>query len=192
MKKPRNPLLRTVAHPLLITKTTTDSGPWSWLLSSFRHPGNRPDADSFDQSILVKERYMETNGTHISGNGSDKAGSVGTATQAAKGMFNEAKGAAQRTAANLRGELSGLKNDLDALVNRAPSLSDDELAQAHRQLMAKFSSVRYAAKGIADQATQQFNRGMETTTEYVKDKPMQSVAFAVGTGLLLGLLFKRR
>ena len=85
-----------------------------------------------------------------------------------------------------------MKNDLDALVNRAPNLSDDELAQAHRQLMAKFSSVRYAAKGIADQATQQFNRGMETTTEYVKDKPMQSVALAVGTGLLLGLLFKRR
>ena len=132
---------------------------------------------------------METNGTHIGGNGSDKAGA---ATQAAKGIYNEAKGAAQRTAASLRSELSGLKNDLDALVNRAPSLSDDELTQAHRQLMAKFSSVRFAAKGLADQATQQLNRGVETTTEYVKDKPMQSVALAVGTGLLLGLLFKRR
>ena len=85
-----------------------------------------------------------------------------------------------------------LKNDLDALVNRAPSLSDDELTQAHRQLLAKFTSVRYAAKGIADQATRQLNRGMETTTEYVKDRPMQSVAVAVGTGLLLGMLFKRR
>jgi ElaB/YqjD/DUF883 family membrane-anchored ribosome-binding protein len=139
---------------------------------------------------------METNGTHIGGNGSEKigspVGSTGAATQAAKGIFNEVKGATQRTAASLRSELSGLKNDLDALVNRAPSLSDDELTQAHKQLMAKFSSVRYAARGIADQATQQFNRGMETTTEYVKDKPMQSVALAVGTGLLLGLLFKRR
>lgn len=130
-----------------------------------------------------------TTTTPHTGNGSEKASA---ATQTAKGLFNEAKGAAQRTAASLRSELSNLKNDLDALVNRAPSLSDDELAQAHRQLMAKFSSVRYAAKGIADQASRQLNRGMESTTEYVKDKPVQSVALAVGTGLLLGMLFKRR
>jgi len=127
---------------------------------------------------------MET--TNFStGNGSDKV------STAAKGTYNEAKGATQRFAASLRSELSNLKNDLDSLVTRAPSLSDDELAQAHGQLMAKFSSVRYAAKGIASEAGRQFNRGMETTTEYVKDKPMQSVAVAIGTGLLLGLLFKR-
>ena len=133
---------------------------------------------------------METNfSSSITGNGSDKAS---TTTSTTKGMYNEAKGSAQRIAATLRSELSNLKNDLDALVTRAPSLSDDELAQAHSQLMAKFSSVRYAAKGIASQASRQLNRSVETTTEYVKDKPMQSVAVAVGTGLLLGLLFKRR
>lgn len=120
----------------------------------------------------------------VSGNGS-------AAAQAARGTYSEMKGAAQRTAASLRSELSNLKNDLDALVNRSASLSDDELSQAHAQLMAKFSSVRYAAKGIANQATQQFSRGMETTTEFVKDKPMQSLAVAVGAGLLIGLLLKR-
>ncbi|OWW21007.1 DUF883 family protein [Noviherbaspirillum denitrificans] len=123
------------------------------------------------------------------GNGSDTASA---AAQATRGTYNEMKGTVQRSAASLRSELSGLKNDLDALVNRSASMSDDELSQAHAQLMAKFSSVRFAAKGIASEATRQFNRGMETTTDYVKDKPMQSVAVAVGTGLLLGLLFKRR
>lgn len=133
---------------------------------------------------------METNPTtSTTGNGSDKAS---TAMQSIKGTMNELKGATQKSAASLRSDLSSLKSDLDSLVNRSSSLSDDELAQAHAQLMAKFSSVRYAAKGIANQASQQLNRGMETTTEYVKDKPMQSVAVAVGTGLLLGLLFKRR
>ena len=58
--------------------------------------------------------------------------------------------------------------------------------------MAKFSSVRYAARGIASEASRQFSRGVETTTGYVKEKPMQSVAVAVGTGLLLGMLFRRR
>lgn len=130
-----------------------------------------------------------TTGTVKPGNGSDAAS---TAAQATRASYTEMKGATQRSAATLRSELSGLKNDLDALVNRSASMSDDELSQAHAQLMAKFSSVRYAAKGIASEATRQFNRGMETTTGYVKDKPMQSVAVAVGTGLLLGLLFKRR
>lgn len=141
---------------------------------------------------------METNySSQATGNGSDKAsttsGTSSTASQGARGAsYSEAKGAAQRTAATLRSELSSLKNDLDALVNRSASLSDDELRQAHTQLMAKFSSMRYAAKGIASEASRQLNRGVETTTEYVKDKPMQSVAVAAGAGLLLGMLFKRR
>lgn len=124
-----------------------------------------------------------------SGNGSEK---VAAAAQGVKGAYNEMKGATQRTAASLRSDLSNLKNDLDALVNRSANLSDDELNQAHAQMMAKFSSMRYAARGMASEASRQLNRGVETTTEYVKDKPMQSVAVAVGTGLLLGLLFKRR
>lgn len=133
---------------------------------------------------------METNtSTYTTGNGSEKASAT---EQAVKGMYNQAKGTAQRSAAQLRSELSDLKSDLDSLVNRAPSLSDDELVQAHAQLMARFSSVRYAARGIATEASRQFNRSMETTTEYVKDRPMQSVAVAVGTGLLLGMIFGRR
>ena len=128
--------------------------------------------------------------TSTAGNGSDRQSTTAQSTRSTYSDFKA--GATQRSAATLRSELSGLKNDLDALVNRSASMSDDELTQAHAQLMAKFSSVRYAAKGIASEATRQLNRGMESTTEYVKDKPMQSVAVAVGTGLLLGLLFKRR
>jgi len=129
---------------------------------------------------------MDTNfSSQTGGNGSDTAA-------AAKEAFNEARSATRRTAASLRSELSGLKDNLDALVDRASGLSDDELQQAYAQLTARFGSMRYAAKGMASEASRQLNRGVETTTEYVKDKPMQSVAVAVGTGLLLGLLFKRR
>ncbi|MGH8809593.1 MAG: DUF883 family protein [Noviherbaspirillum sp.] len=124
---------------------------------------------------------MDTHFSSRTGNGSEKLAA-----------FNEAKMATRHSAASLRSELSDLKNDLDSLVDRSASLSDEELTQAHSQLMAKFSSMRYAAKGIASEAGRQINRGVETTTEYVKERPMQSVAVAVGTGLLLGLLFKRR
>jgi len=131
---------------------------------------------------------METNTSiPVSGNGS--AAAAGTS-----GAYTEQKRAAYspRNAAALRADLSNLKNDLDSLVNRAASMSDEELSKAHTQIMAKFSSVRYAARGMASEASRQLNRSVETTTEYVKEKPMQSVAVAVGTGLLLGILFKRR
>jgi ElaB/YqjD/DUF883 family membrane-anchored ribosome-binding protein len=129
---------------------------------------------------------METNFSSTTPtNGSDKP-------SATKGVYNEAKGTSQKSAASLRSQLADMKNDLDALVSRAPSMSDDELSKAYTRLMAQFSSMRYAAKGIATEASRQLNRGVETTTEYVKDRPMQSVAVAVGTGLLLGMLFKRR
>lgn len=123
-----------------------------------------------------------------SGNGSDRTSTTGTA---AKGMYNEAKGKMQQTAASMRSDLSSLKTDLDALVGRASSMSDEELRQAYTRMMTQFSSLRHAAKGIADEAGRQINRGMETTTEYVKDRPMQSVAVAVGAGVLLGMLLRR-
>jgi ElaB/YqjD/DUF883 family membrane-anchored ribosome-binding protein len=137
-----------------------------------------------------------TYSTTSTANGSDKSSAnsatAKTATNDVKSTMNDMKGTAQRTGAALRSELSNLKNDLDSLVSRSTSMSDEELNQAHAQMMAKFSSMKSAAKGIATEASRQLNRGMETTTEYVKDKPMQSVAVAVGAGLLLGLLFNRR
>lgn len=132
---------------------------------------------------------METNDyttSQTSGNGSSATAG------AARTLYNDARGASQRTGETLRAELSTLKSDLDALINRASSMSDEELSRAHAQMMAKFSSVRYAAKGFADEASRQFNRGVETTHQYVKERPMQSVGVAIGTGLLLGLLFSRR
>lgn len=130
---------------------------------------------------------METNNTTSTASGNGSATSA-----AARTMYNDTKAAAGRTAESLRSELSLLKTDLDTLMSRASSMTDEELASAHTQLMAKFSSLRYAARGFADEASRQFNRGVETTHQYVKEKPMQSVGLAVGTGLLLGLLFSRR
>jgi ElaB/YqjD/DUF883 family membrane-anchored ribosome-binding protein len=52
--------------------------------------------------------------------------------------------------------------------------------------------LRYAAKGLAQQATRQFNHGVEITGEYVKEKPVQSIALAIGFGALLGVIIGRR
>ena len=99
---------------------------------------------------------------------------------------------ARHSAESLRSDLSNLKTDLDMLLSRAGNLSERELSEAYARMMTKFSSMRFAAKGIAAEAGRQLNQGVDLTSDYVKAKPLQSVALATGIGLLLGMLMTRR
>jgi ElaB/YqjD/DUF883 family membrane-anchored ribosome-binding protein len=118
------------------------------------------------------------------------AASDSTGTRAGTGNADRTYDRA-RESASLREELSNLKADLDALMSHASTLTDNELREARDKIMAKFSSMRYAAKGMASQAGKQINRGVDVTSEYVKDRPLQSVAIATGVGLLLGAALRR-
>ncbi len=91
----------------------------------------------------------------------------------------------------LRDELSNLKSDLDDLVSRASNLSEDELREAWEKMTAKFSSARHAAKNMAAEANKHLNKSVDVTTDYVKEKPLQSVAIATGLGLLIGSVLRR-
>jgi ElaB/YqjD/DUF883 family membrane-anchored ribosome-binding protein len=103
----------------------------------------------------------------------------------------QTSGQRQSTSAALRTELSNLKSDLDTLLTRATSLSEDELRREYSRLMGKFSNLRNSARNMAAQANQQINRGMDATSGYVRQKPLQSVAMATGIGMVLGMLIKR-
>lgn len=94
-------------------------------------------------------------------------------------------------ATGLRDELAHLKNDLDALLLHAATLSESELREARDRIVARFSSMRYAARGIAEQAGRQLSQGRDVTADYVREKPLQSVALAAGVGMLLGALLRR-
>ena len=95
-------------------------------------------------------------------------------------------------AENLRQELGNLKSDLDNLLMRAGDLSERELGEAYARMMTKFSSMRFAAKGIAAEAGRQLNQGVDITSDYVKARPLQSVAISAGVGIVLGMLMTRR
>ncbi len=94
-------------------------------------------------------------------------------------------------ALRMREELSTLKSDLDALMSHASTLSESELREARDRILARFSSMRFAARGMAEQATRQFSQGRDITADYVRDKPLQSVAIAAGIGLLIGAMLRR-
>jgi len=95
-------------------------------------------------------------------------------------------------ATGMREELANLKTDLDALMSHASTLTETELREARDRMLARFSSMRHAARGMAAQAGRQFSQGRDITVDYVRDKPLQSVAIAAGAGLLLGLLLRAR
>tara|TARA_R110001599_G_scaffold64023_3_gene178872 strand:+ start:486276 stop:486605 length:330 start_codon:yes stop_codon:yes gene_type:complete len=96
------------------------------------------------------------------------------------------------SSATLRNDLQTLKSDLDTLLSHASELTDIELNDAHERILTKFGTMRQTAKGMAAQAGRQFNHGVEVTTDYVKEKPVQSIALAVGFGTLLGIIIGRR
>ena len=93
--------------------------------------------------------------------------------------------------ANLRSDLANLKRDLDALLAKASTLTDRELRDARDRLFTRFGTMRVAAQDMAGQAQEQFTRGVDMTSEYVKENPMQSVAIAAGIGLVLGAITRR-
>ncbi len=129
----------------------------------------------------------ESTGLHKGGTGS----SSGSATGSSMAGSGTTAGGMGNKANRMRDELSMLKSDLDALMSHASTLNENELQEARDRILARFSSMRYAARGIAEQATKQFSQGRDMTVDYVKDKPLQSLAIAAGVGLLLGAIMRR-
>jgi ElaB/YqjD/DUF883 family membrane-anchored ribosome-binding protein len=89
-------------------------------------------------------------------------------------------------------EFSNLKADLNDLVSRIPSLSEIDLQAAKDKLLDKYESSRISARAYAADAREKLNHGVEIGGEYVKERPLQSIALAAGVGLLLGALISRR
>jgi ElaB/YqjD/DUF883 family membrane-anchored ribosome-binding protein len=97
----------------------------------------------------------------------------------------------QDSSSRMRTELSNLKRDLDDLMSRASSMTDMDLNEARALLMDKYASMQRSVKGIATEAQKQISHGADVTSDYVKERPLQSVAIATGVGLLLGALLRR-
>jgi ElaB/YqjD/DUF883 family membrane-anchored ribosome-binding protein len=84
----------------------------------------------------------------------------------------------------LRSELADLKKDLDALLAKAGTLTDRELREARNRIFAKVGDMSTTAR-------EQLNYGVDITADYVKERPLQSMAIALGVGLLLGIATRR-
>jgi ElaB/YqjD/DUF883 family membrane-anchored ribosome-binding protein len=111
--------------------------------------------------------------------------------QGSTGVYDDAPSCMRQSGSDLRSDLASLKSDLDQLMSHASTLTDRELHEARDKLMQKFGSMQNTAKGLASEASKQITHGVDITSEYVKDRPLQSVAIATGVGLLLGAVLRR-
>ncbi len=124
-----------------------------------------------------------------SGAASQLGGQLGSS---ATHVLDATKDAGQQIGSVAKGEMAILRADLDNLVSRISSMTEHELAAAKEKLLAKVESTKIAARGVAADVSQQLHHGVDVTTDYVKERPLQSVAVAAGVGVLLGMLIARR
>jgi ElaB/YqjD/DUF883 family membrane-anchored ribosome-binding protein len=89
-----------------------------------------------------------------------------------------------------------LLNDLQALVLEAEKMIGDSLsessADAVSSLRDRFSAAQKRVSHIYDDAKVRVVAGAKCTDEAIRANPYQSLAIAVGTGLILGVLLGRR
>lgn len=117
---------------------------------------------------------------------------AGQVASSAANLLDATKAAGRKIGAVAQEEVTSLRTDLDDLVSRVSSLSEFELIAAKEKLLAKIETTKAAAKGVSADVSRRFNRGVANTTDYVVERPLQSVAVAAGIGILMGMLISRR
>jgi ElaB/YqjD/DUF883 family membrane-anchored ribosome-binding protein len=111
---------------------------------------------------------------------------------AAQRVGNATKTAGKQVGAVAGEELEKLRDDLDDLISRLPSLSDIDLEKAKDNLIQKIAETRESARDVAHEAREKLDHGIECTRDYVKERPLQSMGYAAAIGFLVGLLTNRR
>jgi len=133
--------------------------------------------------------FPNKNPASNAGTAGEMAGHIGAS---AVHVLDATKAAGKQVSAVAKEEMTSLRADLDDMTSRISIFSESELVAAKEKILVKVESTKVAAKGIAADVTQQINHGVGVTTDYVKERPLQSVAVAAGVGILLGMLISRR
>ena len=106
-------------------------------------------------------------------------------------LLDATKMAGKKIGAVAQEEASTLRADLDDFITRLSSLTEQEIAATKEKILVKIEAAKMTAKNVSADVSQKLHHGVEVTSDYVKEKPLRSVAIATGVGVLLGMWFSR-
>lgn len=82
---------------------------------------------------------------------------------------------------DIQAELQALKDDLLAVKQDIGKVTSSAMQQG-----------RTTANAVKDQASEGFNQGMESARQCVQERPITSALIALGVGMGIGLILRRR
>lgn len=86
-------------------------------------------------------------------------------------------------------------DDLKSLAEDAQGLfetNDENPGSAAAQIRERLEETLQSAEKTLDMLNRKASEGVKTTDELIRARPYQAIGVAVGVGLLLGLLLKRK
>ena len=99
--------------------------------------------------------------------------------------------AASNIKANIQSESERFQEDLKDLKEKVVDLSSTGISVARQTISSNIESAREKANQAAHCAMDH-EKSLESTGQYVKEKPYQALGIALGIGFVLGKLLSRK
>ena len=100
--------------------------------------------------------------------------------------------AAGNIKANIQSESERFQEDLKDLKEKVVDLSSTGISVARQTISSNIESAREKANQAAHCAMDHAEKSLESTGQYVKEKPYQALGIALGIGFVLGKLLSRK
>lgn len=91
-----------------------------------------------------------------------------------------------------KAEFNNIMGDLQDLVSRASKLSGQELTALRQQISDKLGLAREKLHHLSEDASKAAHKGVDSTEQMIKDRPLQAVGIAALVGLVIGGMISRR
>lgn len=100
--------------------------------------------------------------------------------------------AASNIKANIQSETERFQEDLKDLKEKVVDLSSTGISVARQTISSNIDSAREKANQAAHCAMDRAEKSLESTEQFVREKPCQALGIALGIGFVLGKLLSRR
>jgi ElaB/YqjD/DUF883 family membrane-anchored ribosome-binding protein len=93
----------------------------------------------------------------------------------------------QRVKGTVSEELQAFLLDVEDLVKRVANISDADVARVRARVAGALNDVRAAASDTADRLRDRARVAVDSTNDYVRERPWTAIGVAAALGLIVGI-----